>query len=143
MNISTEVVPFEAAEYIPCIEVVTDDKCDDIAFAIGKVMSKLMHLTLLNNELANNGLRDVRDGCPFLEYSRMSLYWFGWKFGEKMQCADKSIMISGWIYIDHIFDFNDYIIIYLESHFMECTDIGDFDLSWLGENLDMADVNFD
>lgn len=60
-----------------------------------------------------------------------------------MQCADKIIMISGWIYIDHIFDFNDYIIIYLESHFMECTGIDDFDLSWLGENLDMADVNFD
>ncbi|GAU41420.1 hypothetical protein TSUD_245050 [Trifolium subterraneum] len=43
------------------------DKCDDIAFVIARTMSKLHHLTILNNGLTNDGLLAILDGCPLLE----------------------------------------------------------------------------
>lgn len=56
-------------KFSPCAEAVRvrDNKCDDIAVTIGKTMSNLRHLTILNNELTNNGLQAILDGCPFLE----------------------------------------------------------------------------
>lgn len=56
-------------KFSPCAEAVRvrDNKCDDIAVTMGKTMSNLRHLTILNNELTNNGLQAILDGCPFLE----------------------------------------------------------------------------
>jgi F-box/leucine-rich repeat protein 2/20 len=40
--------------------------CDD-AFAIAKTMPGLRHLHLYGNELSNDGLLAILDGCPLLE----------------------------------------------------------------------------
>ncbi|XP_058761238.1 putative F-box/LRR-repeat protein 23 [Vicia villosa] len=57
----------KSLKFSPRIEKVGDDKCDDLALAIAKTMSKLRHLSILNNELTNNGLLAILDGCPLLE----------------------------------------------------------------------------
>lgn len=43
----------KSLKYSPRIEVVVDNECDDVAFAIANTMSKLRHFTILNNELTN------------------------------------------------------------------------------------------
>lgn len=43
------------------------NKCDDVAFAIAKTMPELRHLKILNNELTNDGLLSILDGCHLLE----------------------------------------------------------------------------
>jgi hypothetical protein len=54
----------KSLKFCPCYQ---QDKSDDIAFAIAKTMSKLRHLTILNNGVTNDGLQAILDGCPLLE----------------------------------------------------------------------------
>ncbi|CAL5189555.1 unnamed protein product [Lathyrus oleraceus] len=56
----------KSLKFSPCVEAVSHNNCDDAAVTLGKTMSNLRHLTILNNELTN-GLQAILDGCPFLE----------------------------------------------------------------------------
>ncbi|CAL5189560.1 unnamed protein product [Lathyrus oleraceus] len=55
----------KSLKYFPCLK--GDYLCDYVAFVIGKTMPELRHLTIFKNELSNDGLLAILDGCPFLE----------------------------------------------------------------------------
>ncbi|XP_058768657.1 F-box protein SKIP19-like [Vicia villosa] len=55
----------KSLKFFPCEK--GDDKCDNVAFAIGKTMTELCHLMIFHNELSNDGLLAIIDGCPLLE----------------------------------------------------------------------------
>ena len=42
-------------------------ECDEEAVAIAKNMPELRHLQLIGNQLTNDGLQAIFDGCPHLE----------------------------------------------------------------------------
>ena len=44
-----------------------DKECDEEAVAIAKNMPELHHLQLIGNQLTNDGLQAILDGCPHLE----------------------------------------------------------------------------
>ncbi|KAF3962851.1 hypothetical protein CMV_012691 [Castanea mollissima] len=44
-----------------------DKECDEEAAAIAKNMPELHHLQLIGNQLTNDGLQAILDGCPHLE----------------------------------------------------------------------------
>ena len=55
----------KSLKFTPCFEA--EDKDDNAAFAIAKTMRELRHLSILNNELSNDGLLAILDGYPLLE----------------------------------------------------------------------------
>ncbi|CAL5189553.1 unnamed protein product [Lathyrus oleraceus] len=56
----------KSLKFFPCL-IKECNKCDNIAFVIGRTMSELRHLTIFKNELSNDGLLAILDGCPSLE----------------------------------------------------------------------------
>lgn len=55
----------KSLKFIPSLE--QEDKNDNVAFATAKTMLGLRQLMILNNELSNDGLLAILDGCPLLE----------------------------------------------------------------------------
>jgi len=55
----------KSLKFIPSFE--QEDKDDNVVFAIAKTMPGLCQLMILNNELTNDGLVAILDGCPLLE----------------------------------------------------------------------------
>ena len=46
---------------------LSQTECDEEAVAIAKNMPELRHLQLIGNQLTNDGLQAILDGCPHLE----------------------------------------------------------------------------
>ncbi|XP_058768659.1 putative F-box/LRR-repeat protein 23 [Vicia villosa] len=137
----------KSLKYSPPNEVAGDNKCDDVAFAIANTMSNLRHLTVLNNELTNNGLLAILDGCPLLESLDIRGCVYVELDGSLGKRCNEQIKVLRFPAesIDHKFDRYDYTD-YIYHGFMTCNikDVGNIDLSWIDgiPESDVSDFDF-
>lgn len=109
-----------------------EKECDDEAFAIAKTMPKLRHLEINCNDLTNDGLIAILDGCPLLELLDLGgcihLDLSG-SLGTRCREQIKELLVdTSGSYWNHIDAFGDALADYLSDSefdipFQQCEDI--------------------